>query len=185
MKNSCPFYNANFYIISGGPGVGKTSLLLELENRNYTCIAETAREIIKEQVLVKGEALPWKDKSLFLKLMFEGSVEAYKKAEKLGKRIIFFDRGIPDSLTYAEIIGTGESAGLEFYVRNFRYNPKVFFLQPWKDIYETDEERKQNWEEAVLSAKINESVYRRLGYSIIEVPNFPVLQRADFVLGNV
>ena len=185
MKDTGQFYNPDFYIITGGPGVGKTTLLRELENRNFTCVDETAREIIREQVLTSGQALPWKDSDLYLKLMFERSVEAFRKSEKQERGIIFFDRAIPDSLTYAEIIGSSQSESMEFYAWNFRYNPKVFFLQPWKEIYETDEERKQSWEEAVFSAKLNASVYQRFGYTIVEVPNVSVQERADFVLKNI
>ena len=185
MNDSGPFYRPNFYVITGGPGAGKTTLLHELQNRGCYCVNEVAREIIREQVLANGEALPWKDREQYLELMFEHSVDSFKKQETVGAGIMFFDRGIPDSITYAEIIGSKRSANMEAEARNFRYNPKVFFLQPWNQIYETDEERKQSWEEAVISAELNAATYRRLGYSIIEIHNGTVAERADFVLRNV
>jgi predicted ATPase len=185
MNDSGPFYRPNYYIITGGPGAGKTTLLHELQNRGCYCVNEVAREIIREQVLMNGEALPWKDREQYLELMFERSVDSYKQQGTVGAGILFFDRGIPDSITYAEIIQSKQLERLEPEARNFRYNPKVFFLQPWKAIYETDTERKQNWEEAVESAELNASTYRRLGYTIIEVPNGTVSERADFVLKNL
>ncbi len=50
----------NFYVISGGPGVGKRTLLKELQKKGYTIVPEVARDLIKEQQRTRGEALPWK-----------------------------------------------------------------------------------------------------------------------------
>ena len=88
-----------FFVITGGPGVGKTTLLLELQKRFYTCIPEVAREIIKEQVATRGDALPWKNKELYLQMMFNRSVDTYQTANDNNNSLIFFDRGIPDSIT--------------------------------------------------------------------------------------
>src|ERR1700760_2492162 len=95
----------NFFIITGGPGVGKTTLLQELQKRSFTCIPEVARQIIKEEADTSGDALPWKNKELYLQKMFDRSVESYLSVNVNANSMIFFDRGIPDSLTYAEIIG--------------------------------------------------------------------------------
>lgn len=47
--------------ISGGPGAGKTTVLLELERRGFRCAAEVARQIIQEQARDGDDALPWRD----------------------------------------------------------------------------------------------------------------------------
>jgi predicted ATPase len=43
----------NFYVITGGPGAGKTSVLEYLAAKGYSYVPETARQIIKER-LSKG-----------------------------------------------------------------------------------------------------------------------------------
>ncbi len=43
----------NFYVITGGPGGGKTCLLESLASMGYNYIHDTARQIIKER-LAKG-----------------------------------------------------------------------------------------------------------------------------------
>lgn len=48
------------YVITGGPGTGKTSLIEALERDGLKTIKEVARDIIKEQQQQGGEALPWK-----------------------------------------------------------------------------------------------------------------------------
>ena len=59
----------NYYVLTGGPGTGKTSLINGLSEKGYCCIPEVAREIIKKQVNNRGSALPWADKNGYAKLM--------------------------------------------------------------------------------------------------------------------
>src|ERR1700754_3490550 len=140
-----PELRANgFFVITGGPGVGKTTLLEELQRRRFTCIPEVARGIIKEQVAMQGDALPWKNKELYLQIMFDRSVDSYCAAQNNNDSMVFFDRGIPDSLTYGEIIGSDITETMDNITRRYRYNQNVFFLSPWQQIYKTDEERKQS-----------------------------------------
>jgi predicted ATPase len=47
----------NFFVLTGGPGVGKTTLLGELEKKKFKCVPEVAREIIKEQMKIEGEGI--------------------------------------------------------------------------------------------------------------------------------
>lgn len=176
MNTNCLF------VITGGPGVGKTTLLEELQKRFFTCIPEVAREIIKEQVSTDGDALPWKNKELYLQMMFDRSVDSYLSANQYDSPFIFFDRGIPDSLTYAEIIGFEKTEIMDNAARRYRYNQNVFYLSPWRDIFKTDEERKQSWEEAIVISELNTEIYRRFHYTPIVVPNHSPEKRADFIL---
>jgi predicted ATPase len=174
-----------FFVITGGPGAGKTTLLQELQKRFFTCVPEVAREIIREQVALKGDALPWMNTELYLQMMFDRSLDSYKSLKNQTGAFIFFDRGIPDSLTYAEIIGSGKLQSMEIAAGEYRYNQNVFFLSPWFDIYHTDEERKQNWDEAVISSALNAKMYTRLNYTLIDVPKDTPAKRADFILNRI
>ncbi|MFB5945613.1 AAA family ATPase [Albibacterium profundi] len=53
--------NNNFYIITGGPGVGKTAVIDELQHVGFLTIREEARRIIKEQLSLGGDGVPWKE----------------------------------------------------------------------------------------------------------------------------
>jgi predicted ATPase len=182
MIDSKALRTNGFFVITGGPGAGKTTLLQELQKRSFTCIPEVAREIIKEQVASQGDALPWKDKVLYLQMMFGRSVDSYKAAVKNKNPLLFFDRGIPDSITYAKIIGFEKTNVMEQQASHYRYNQAIFFLSPWRDIYTIDDERKQSWEEAVVSSELNAEIYRRFNYNLINVPNDSPEKRADFIL---
>ena len=69
INNAIPHNGANFHIITGGPGSGKTSVIYELRERGYPCVDEVGRKIIREQLLIGGDALHWCDKAKFLELM--------------------------------------------------------------------------------------------------------------------
>ena len=185
MTDSKALRTNGFFVITGGPGTGKTTLLEELQKQFFTCIPEVAREIIKEEVATQGDALPWKNKILYLQMMFIRSVDSFKEAAKNKNSIIFFDRGIPDSITYAKIIGFEKTEAMELEARHYRYNQTIFFLSPWRDIYTIDDERKQSWEEAVVSSELNTEIYKRFNYNLINVPNDTPEKRAEFILAWV
>ncbi len=175
--------NRSFYIITGGPGVGKTTLLNSLEQAGYHIIPEDARRIIQEQMSLGGEGLPWKNKSYYTSLMLDASVTSYLKALQLYSRTVcFFDRGIPDVLCYARMEKLPLASEVQTMTERYTYHPKAFILPPWLDIYATDSERRQTWEEACLTFKEMKKVYRKCGYQIIEVPKDTVENRRNFVL---
>ncbi len=70
--------NPNLYILTGGPGAGKTTILAELENRGFRTVPEIARQLIQEQVQADGNALPWGDKKRYAKLMLERSIISFR-----------------------------------------------------------------------------------------------------------
>lgn len=175
------FSKPNFYILTGGPGSGKTTLLKALQQDGYAVVPEVAREIIQNQLKTGGNALPWKDTSLYTQLMLEGSVKSYTNHLE-NNEILFFDRGIPDTLCYSALIGNGISEAMHAYATMYRYNPKVFILPPWLEIYETDNERKQNWEEAEMTYHHLKATYEKYHYEVIDVPKTSVENRKRFVL---
>lgn len=52
-----PIFFSNFFIFTGGPGSGKTSVLNELAQRGYLIVPEVARAIIKQQQDIGGNAI--------------------------------------------------------------------------------------------------------------------------------
>ena len=174
----------NFYIITGGPGVGKTTLLEALEKDGFTIVPEAARKIIKEQIKTGGKALPWEDTKQYTELMLKKSVEDYLKNIN-NNNISFFDRGILDTLCYSEMIDNGISPEMDKYARKYLYNDIVFILPPWFEIYSTDSERKQNWHEAEITYHKMKEIYKRYGYRVIDVPKDKVENRKDFIINTI
>lgn len=178
--------NSNLFIVTGGPGSGKTTLLTELENRGFQTIPEVARKIIQEQMQQNGNALPWGKTELYKEIMFERSVNDFIRISSLNTgNIIFFDRGIIDTIGYARLAGLKITPEMDRQAKQYQYNKKVFILPFWDEIYTTDAERKQTIEEAVNTYKVLKERYEFYGYNPVEVPKIPVKNRADFILWQI
>ncbi len=175
--------NQKLYVITGGPGVGKTTLLNYLDSRAFTSVPEDAREIIKNQVKIDGDGLPWKNKILYAQLMLKAAIDSYDRVVKqTSADIVFFDRGILDIVCYMDMENIPIQDDLNMLVNLHPYQSKVFILPPWEEIYETDNERKQTWDEAVFTFVKMKETYLKYGYDIIEVPKCSVEERGRFVL---
>lgn len=69
-------------------------------------VPEIARELIKEQQAMDGDALPSKDKQLYMELMFQRSVDSFEAIVKGFKGTAkLFDRGFLDALCHAALEG--------------------------------------------------------------------------------
>lgn len=171
-------HSTRLYVLTGGPGSGKTTTLRELEHRGIRCISEVARQIIQEQMACKGEALPWSDRHAYSRLMLQRSISSYLENTP---GPAFCDRGIPDTLAYLRLIGLDTAEALSAS-RQYRYARKVFFAPYWEEIYTTDKERKQSSQEARETASLLRSVYEECGYRIIELPLASPQERAEVLL---
>ena len=61
----------------------------------------------------------------------------------------------------------------------------MFLAPPWKEIYETDSERRQDFAQAERTVEQMVQVYREGGYTISELPKTKPATRADFILGQI
>lgn len=174
------------YVITGGPGVGKTALITNLRQLGLLTAEEDARRIISEQMAIGGSALPWKDKARYAQLMLEASVKTFNEMKALPpSKFVFFDRGILDAVCYMNMENIPVTPEIKTLIHQYTYNRKVFILPPWKEIYTTDSERKQSWEEAVFTFTKMKETYSTYGYTLIEVPKVPVHERVLFVLNAI
>jgi predicted ATPase len=111
--------------------------------------------------------------------MLEGSIASFLQHQH-AQHPTFFDRGLPDTLGYAQIIQLGEQHSIEQACNLHRYS-KVFLAPPWRAIYTTDTERKQTFDEALFSFDQAMKAYTRCGYDPILLPLSTPNDRADFV----
>ncbi len=175
-----------YYVITGGPGVGKTTLLHALKCQGFETVAEDARALIKSEMEKNGDALPWADKRKYAVRMLEASIHSYKNAGLISAhKAVFFDRSVVDALGYAAMEEISLPAALITAAKECRYQKHVFILPPWAEIYETDAERKQQWSEALRTFESLKGAYLKLGYMLIELPKATVEERCRFVLKHI
>jgi predicted ATPase len=67
----------NFFVLTGGPGVGKTTLLRALQAQGELCVEETARAVIREQLEAGGRAVPWIDPEAFARATAERDIALF------------------------------------------------------------------------------------------------------------
>ncbi len=168
----------NLYIITGAPGTGKTAILAELAT-GIRCVAEPAREILAEQRSIGGAGTPDRHPSLFMNLLLRRSIDKHHAAGSWDGPAVF-DRGIPDCVAYAALLGVDPIPSIAASKR-YRYNPEVLVLEPWEDIYGTDDERTMSFADTVAFHAVLQDAYERAGYALVEVPRGSVENRAAFV----
>lgn len=169
-----------FYVVTGGPGAGKSTLIATLARAGFAIVAEAGRAVIQEQQAADGDALPWRDRTAFAQAMLARDLAAYD-AHRAAPAPVFFDRGIPDVVGYLRLEGLPVPEAMLRAARDRRY-ARVFICPPWPDIYVTDAERKQTPETAARTYEAMVETYTGLSYTLIEVPRAPVAERARFVM---
>ena len=169
----------HFFVVTGGPGAGKTSLITEFSHRGFHTIPESGRAIIREEMQSGGDALPWADRMAYAERMLERDLGAYSAAQTLSGHVIF-DRGIPDIMGYLTLCGLPMPPHIAAAAKAARYNARVFLAPFWDEIFTQDTERKQTRAEAEATCAVMRETYTALGYQITELPRANIATRADF-----
>jgi predicted ATPase len=168
------------FVITGGPGSGKTTLIEALAAHGIRHMPEAGRSIIQDQVAIGGNALPWADRMAFAELMLSWEMRSYRLAQDMDGPVIF-DRGVPDVVGYLNLSGLPIPPHIQEAARKFRYHHRVFIAPPWPEIFAQDAERKQSIEEAKATYRAMVNVYTSLGYELLHLPLASVEERVQFV----
>lgn len=175
---------ARKYIVTGGPGSGKSTLVGMLEQRGHRCYPEVSRELIRQESQRPDGVMPWNDLEAFARLAFTEMLLQHDNVEETGGPC-FFDRGLPDIFGYLRRSSLDiPEEYLEAHAK-CSYERTVFILPPWEEIYINDSERPQSFDESTQLYNALREVYESLGYLLIEVPKLPLPARCDFVLAHL
>jgi predicted ATPase len=165
-------------VLTGGPGVGKTTLLAALRVSGYGAVDESARAIIQERVATGLSPRP--PALEFAREILRRDIEKYQQQPELD--LVFFDRSIVEALGMVQEAGGLEASELRVLLSRYPYNQRVFVLPPWEAIYTTDSERDHTFAHAVRVHEAVTTWYRQCGYETIEVPTGTVVERCVYVL---
>ncbi|UGU15826.1 ATP-binding protein [Sinomicrobium kalidii] len=173
--------NTKKIVITGGPGTGKSSVLQEFSRRGYTCFPEISRQVTLEAQQQGISQLFLTDPLLFSKKLLEGREKQFLDAEKRDAERVFIDRGVHDVLAYMDYAGNPFPPYFTEVCEKCRYDA-VFVMPPWKDIYVSDNERYEDFQQATAIYRFIKSTYIAYGYELVEVPTGSIPLRADFIL---
>lgn len=171
---------ARLIVISGCSGGGKSTLLEELSARGWRIACEPGRQIVREQHLIGGNAVPSKDLSLFVELCISRAAHFYREAAAVDE-ITLFDRSVVDAVTALRRHGMPVPVHLDRALDVYGYAPTVFMAPPWETLFKTDRERQHTFEEAVDEYHWLVKAYQDLGYAIETLPLGLVGERADWL----
>jgi len=160
--------------ITGGPCCGKTTLLNNLAARSYSIVPEAARMVIEEQQRIGSDCVPWIDLQGFQEIAAERILEL---EHSFDSSLLFCDRGLVDGHGYS-LNGRVRTPEIILDLGGVRY-AAVFILDPIP-VYQKDESRKENPEEA---RKIHQAIwraYREFGYNPIRVPVMAPQDRVNY-----
>lgn len=181
------------YIITGGPGVGKTAVLKGLQELGRVTVPEAARAIIEEEQKKEKEIagyrgiVPWNNLALFQDLVIGRQLQ-YEMEASFSSGKIFLDRSFVDPIAYAELGNVAPPGEIYKLIEEAGYS-RVFFLEEL-GFYNQDEERKEDPE---LARRIHEKlyeVYDRFGFDIVAVPVYSpekeanIEERVKFILSE-
>lgn len=174
------YSKSKWYVITGGPSSGKTTVLKELAKLGYIIYPEAARVFI-DQEMAKGKSLKEirGNETKFQRKILKIKIDVEKTAPK--DKIVFFDRAIPDSIAYYQICGLDPKEVLKFCQgKTYR---KIFFFRQL--LFENDYARVEDSETIEKLNRLLKKSYKNLGYEVIEIPAKSVEERVKKILTQI
>jgi len=171
-------------VIIGGPGSGKSTIIKYLTQKGFSCYPEISRQVILEAREKGIDQLFLEQPLLFSELLLNGRINQYNSAKHEDSKFVFIDRGIPDVIAYMDLIGDSYPEMFAQACKTYRYD-QIFILPPWEEIYISDSERYESYEQAVQIHKHLIQTYSSYGYNLVEVPKDTVEARVEYILSHL
>lgn len=171
---------SRLFVISGCSSAGKSTLLEALARGGEVVSDEPGRQIVKEQLRLGGDALPWKNPQAFIDLCAEYAIKEFDKHAGQDHRV-FFDRSFIDVASAVELTGLVAPASLEDALKSRRYATTVFIAPPWAELFRQDEERRHTLADAIAEYAVLVPTFQRHGYQVAFLPKASIEERVEFV----
>ena len=163
-------------VITGGPSVGKSTLLNELQKIGFTVVPEQATEVIKE-----GKILPWENRDGFQREVLRRQLEAEEPFHN-SKEIVFVDRGVFDGEAYYQCDGI-EPPSVFKELSAMQYS-RVLLLEPL-GVFVHDGIRFEDMNFTVRITQVLHDVYSKRGFEVIRIPAETVSRRMHLALSSI
>jgi predicted ATPase len=176
-----PKRQTNWYVITGGPCSGKTTIVNMLKARGYKTTIEDARHYIDTQRL-DGKTVEEieKNQSAFQSVVLNMQIEQEKKLDP--DEIVFLDRALPDALAYYRFLNLPVDKKLTQALQTVSYK-KVFILEYLPLVHDyarLEDETAQKQIHSLIT-----EVYKSLPFPVIHVPVLKPEERIEVILKNL
>lgn len=171
--------NTNWYVVTGPPCSGKTTVINALASLGYEIAPEVARMYFLQ--LLERKA---KERILADPLCFQAEILKLEitREERLDKgKLIFFDRALPDSIAYYRNLGVLPENVLRAAKHN--HYRGIFYLDALP--LQQDQVRHEDQETVNRLGRYIYEAYEKLGYDVINIPAMPIEQRVEMILACV
>ena len=171
------------YVITGGPGSGKTGLILAAEEASYYTIPEAAESVIRREQ-ARQMMRPWCQRAEFQDNILR--LQLQREHQAPSREVIIVERGRPEGLAYClhERVAPGPELERELKNHNANRYAGVFFLEH-PAIQEITKVRHEDLEEAMAIGDKILKVYTELEYTPIRIPWMPLDIRINLVLQKI
>ncbi len=173
--------NAKKIVITGGPGTGKSSIINHLKTKGFVCFEEVSRQITLKARAEGIEQLFLNQPLLFSQKLLDGRKQQFLDAAESKTDLVFLDRGLPDVLAYMDFIGDEYPESFIDTCKKHSYD-YVFILAPWQEIFISDSERYESFEQATKIHHHLLNTYQNFDYNLLDVPFDSIEKRTDFIL---
>lgn len=172
----------SWFVITGAPSSGKTTLLAELDKLGYKTIPEAARQLIDE-ALERGMSV---EKLRADERQFQIDIAKLKQKieDSLDKNtVVVFDRGMHDTLAYMRNYDFAMEPWMIQLMEQANYQ-KVFLLEPLPN-FERDYARTEDADFVHSIDRLLQMAYAEYGMQPIVVPAVNVADRVKLIVDEI
>ncbi|MDP1727024.1 MAG: ATP-binding protein [Bacteroidota bacterium] len=181
LNQRVQFLHTNWFVITGPPSSGKTTLINELSNIGFRTNPDLSRIYLENRIskTITAKNLRSDEKQL------QRDIFVYMMNNILNlntKDVIFHDYSLPDNIPFLQLAKIDIPNEIIKSSKLFRFK-KVFICEPLK--LEKDGIRTETEKEIKVLYQLIYDCYKSLGYELVKLPVIGIKDRLDIIKQHI